>query len=104
MTRRKLPMAALAAALLALGGAALAPATADAQAATLLRLRAGAPLGERLQVDSSGAFTAFGFVRDVGNTSGCAAQLNATGAGTRFMWLPCRGSLRFGRVPVGQTN
>jgi trimeric autotransporter adhesin len=25
----------------------------------------------------------------------------ASGAGTRFMWHPCRGSLRFGRAPVG---
>ncbi len=45
-----------------------------------------------------------GFVRDVGNTTGCAQYLPATGSGTRFMWLPCRGSLRFGRVPTGQTN
>jgi len=104
MTNRKRSLAAVAAALLALGGAALAPTQADAQAATLLKLRAGTPLGERFQVDSSGAFTAFGFVRDVGNTSGCAAQLNASGAGTRFMWIPCRGSVRFGRVPTAQTN
>ncbi|HEU4451991.1 MAG TPA: tail fiber domain-containing protein, partial [Longimicrobium sp.] len=101
MTHRKTIMAAVSAALLALGGAALAPAPADAQAATLLRLRAGSPLGERFQVDSSGAFTAYGFVRDVGNTAGCAAQLNASGAGTRFMWIPCRGSVRFGRAPIG---
>ena len=58
----------------------------------------------RFQVDSSGAFVAYGFVRDVGNTTGCAAQIPATGAGTRFMWHPCRGSIRFGRVPTGQTN
>jgi hypothetical protein len=28
----------------------------------------------------------------------------ASGAGTRFMWVPCRGSVRFGRVPTAQTN
>lgn len=77
---------------------------AAAQSATLLRLRAGTPLAERLRVDSSGAFVAYGFVRDVGNTAGCAAQIPASGAGTRFMWHPCRGSLRFGRVPTGQTS
>ena len=84
--------------------AALEAAPAQAQSPTLLRLRAGTPLGDRFRVDSSGTFVAHGFVRDVGNTSGCAAQLPASGAGTRFMWLPCRGSLRFGRVPVGQSN
>lgn len=77
---------------------------ADAQSSTLLRLRAGSPASERFRVDSSGAFVAFGFVRDVGNTTGCAAQVPATGAGTRFMWHPCRGALRFGRVPTAQTN
>jgi hypothetical protein len=99
MSNRTLAAAALAAALLA--GAAPA---AHGQAATLLKLRAGSPLGERFRVDSSGAFVAYGFVRDVGNTTGCAAQVPATGAGTRFEWHPCRGSLRFGRVPTGQTN
>jgi hypothetical protein len=59
---------------------------------------------DRFRVDSSGAFVAYGFVRDVGNTTGCAAQVPATGAGTRFEWHPCRGSLRFGRVPTAQTN
>jgi hypothetical protein len=77
---------------------------AHGQAATLLEMQAGAPLGDRFQVDSSGAFTAYGFVRDVGNTTGCAAQMMASGAGTRFMWVPCRGSVRFGRVPTAQTN
>jgi hypothetical protein len=70
----------------------------------LLQLQAGSPTGDRMRVDSSGAFVAYGFVRDVGNTTGCAAQMQATGAGTRFMWIPCRGALRFGRVPTGQTN
>ncbi|WP_420128185.1 tail fiber domain-containing protein [Longimicrobium sp.] len=74
---------------------------AHGQASTLLEMQAGGPLGDRFQVDSSGAFTAYGFVRDVGNTSGCAAQLMASGAGTRFMWIPCRGSVRFGRAPIG---
>lgn len=78
--------------------------SAEAQSAVLIRARAGAPLGDRFRVDSSGAFVAYGFVRDVGNTTGCAAQVPATGAGTRFMWHPCRGSLRFGRVPTAQTN
>src|SRR5436190_10907885 len=82
----------------------LAPAAASAQSPTLLNLRAGAVPASRMRVDSSGALVAYGFVRDVGNTTGCAAQLPATGAGTRFMWIPCRGSVRFGRVPTGQTN
>ena len=90
-----LPAAAAAALLL---GAAPA---ADAQSDVLLRLRAGSPLTERFRVDSSGAFVAFGFVRDVGNTTGCAAQLPASGAGTRFLWHPCRGAVRFGRAPIG---
>lgn len=76
----------------------------QAQADVLLQLTSGSPAGDRFRADSSGAFVAFGFVRDVGNTSGCAAQIPASGSGTRFMWHPCRGSLRFGRVPVGQTN
>lgn len=78
--------------------------TVEGQAAQLLQLEAGTPLTNRLVVDSSGAFVAHGFARDVGNTTGCAAQIPATGAGTRFMWHPCRGSLRFGRVPIGQTS
>lgn len=94
------PFAAAAAAVLL----ALSAVPADAQSGTLLRLRAGSPLGERFRVDSSGAFVAFGFARDVGNTTGCEAQNPASGAGTRFVWHPCRGSLRFGRVPVGQSN
>jgi hypothetical protein len=77
---------------------------AQAQSPILLQLRAGAVLGDRFRVDSSGAFVAYGFVRDVGNTTGCAAQLPASGAGTRFEWHPCRGSVRFGRVPTAQTN
>ncbi|HEX5726414.1 MAG TPA: tail fiber domain-containing protein [Longimicrobiaceae bacterium] len=88
-------------AVLAAGVLGLAVETAAAQSPVLLRLRAGAPLGERFRVDSSGAFVAFGFVRDVGNTTGCAAQLPASGAGTRFLWHPCRGAVRFGRAPIG---
>ena len=72
-----------------------------AQEEILLRARAGLVPSDRIRVDSSGAFTAYGFVRDVGNTTGCTAQLNTTGAGTRFMWIPCRGSVRFGRAPIG---
>jgi trimeric autotransporter adhesin len=87
--------------LLAAGAAALAlGGTLQAQAPVLLRLRAGAVLGDRFRVDSSGAFVAYGFVRDVGGSTGCAAQLPATGAGTRFEWHPCRGSIRFGRAPA----
>jgi hypothetical protein len=92
---------------LALAAALALPALAtalSAQSPTLLQLRAGSPLSDRFRVDSSGAFVAYGFVRDVGNTTGCAAQLPASGAGTRFEWHPCRGSVRFGRVPTAQTN
>jgi hypothetical protein len=74
---------------------------AAAQSPVLLDLESGAPAGDRFRVDSSGAFVAFGFVRDVGNTTGCAAQLPASGAGTRFLWHPCRGAVRFGRAPIG---
>lgn len=75
---------------------------AGAQSPVLLDVEA--PAGDRFVVDSSGAFVAHGFMRDVGNTTGCAAQMQASGAGTRFMWIPCRGSVRFGRVPTAQTN
>lgn len=89
--------------LLALVAAALLCAVpqAHAQAPTLLEMQAGSPLSDRFQTDSSGAFTAYGFVRDVGASAGCAAQEMASGAGTRFMWVPCRGAVRFGRAPVG---
>jgi hypothetical protein len=80
---------------------ALAPAALSAQANILLELRSGAVLSDRFRVDSSGAFVAYGFVRDVLSGTGCAAQIPATGASTRFEWHPCRGSLRFGRVPSG---
>ncbi len=86
-----------------LGIAALAP-HAGAQSGVLLDLEAGAVLSDRFRVDSSGAFVAYGFVRDVSSGTGCAAQIPATGAGTRFMWHPCRGAVRFGRVPAGQTD
>jgi hypothetical protein len=49
----------------------------------------------------SGGFVMSGYARDVGNTTGCASFIPATGAGTRFMWHPCRGSVRFGRAPIG---
>ena len=87
--------------LLAAAAVLLAVDAASAQQPTLLRLRAGAPPADRFRVDSSGAFVAYGFVRDVGNTTGCAAQIPATGAGTRFLWHPCRGAVRFGRAPIG---
>ncbi len=74
----------------------------EAQSPVLIRARAGAVLGDRFRVDSSGAFVAYGFMRDVGNTTGCAAQHpTGGGAGTFFFWHPCRGSVRFGRVPQG---
>jgi trimeric autotransporter adhesin len=75
-----------------------------AQSATLLQLQAGAQLGDRFKADSGGGFVAYGLVKDAGSTSACASQIPAMGAGTRFMWYPCRGSVRFGRVPAGQTN
>lgn len=78
---------------------------AAAQSPILIQARAGAVESDRFRVDSSGAFVAYGFVRDVGNTTGCAAQHpTGGGAGTFFFWHPCRGSVRFGRVPTAQTN
>src|SRR5690606_22341931 len=62
------------------------------------------PLTSVLQLDANAGFVIRGFARDVGNTTGCAPFIPATGEGTRFLWHPCRGSLRFGRVPVGQAN
>lgn len=56
------------------------------------------------EVKQDGAFVSRGFVRDVGNTTGCAPFHPAGGAGTVFFWHPCRGSVRFGRVPTAQTN
>jgi len=91
-------------ALVVAAGVALPALATPLPAQILLQLKAGAPLSDRFRVDSSGAFVAYGFVRDVGNTTGCAAQVPATGAGTRFEWHPCRGSVRFGRVPTAQTN
>lgn len=65
----------------------------------------GAPTeGERFRFDSYGNILATGFVMDVGNTTGAAYQIPATGPGTRFMWFAARGSLRFGRVPAGRTD
>jgi hypothetical protein len=74
---------------------------AQAQSLELLELQSGVSPSDRFQADSSGAFVAYGFVRDVGNTTGCAAQMQASGTGTRFMWIPCRGAVRFGRAPIG---
>jgi hypothetical protein len=96
MNPRRLAAASLAAAALLLGAG-----TAPAQSNILLQLRSGAVVSDRFRVDSSGAFVAYGFARDVLSGTGCAAQIPATGASTRFEWHPCRGSLRFGRVPVG---
>lgn len=62
------------------------------------------PARDVFTINNDGGFVAYGFVRDVGNTTGCAAWLPATGAGTRFLWDSCRGSVRFGRVPTAQTN
>jgi trimeric autotransporter adhesin len=94
--KSRIPAALLTAALLLGATPAL-----HAQSSILLQLRAGLVLGDRFRVDSSGAFVAYGFVRDVGNTTGCAAQLPASGTGTRFLWHPCRGAVRFGRAPIG---
>jgi hypothetical protein len=80
---------------------AAAASQAHAQSLELLQLQSGSPATDRFRADSSGAFVAFGFMRDVGNTTGCLAQQQASGAGTRFMWIPCRGSVRFGRAPIG---
>lgn len=74
----------------------------SAQSPTLLDIRNSTDL-PRFAVDSSGAFVAHGFVRDAGFTSQCAAQIPASGSGTRFMWHPCRGAVRFGRMPTGQS-
>jgi hypothetical protein len=75
---------------------------AAAQSPVLVQARAGAVESDRFRVDSSGAFVAYGFMRDVGNTAGCAAQHpTGGGAGTFFFWHPCRGSVRFGRAPIG---
>lgn len=82
----------------------LLPTGAAAQSAVLMQLDNGTPARQAFRVDSSGAFVAYGFMRDAGNTTGCAAQLPTTGPGTRFMWHPCRGSVRFGRVPMGRTD
>jgi hypothetical protein len=83
----------LAATLLTAGAAAAA-----AQSNVLLQLRSGLVPSDRFRVDSSGAFAAYGLARDVITGTGCAAQVPATGAGTRFEWHPCRAALRFGRV------
>jgi hypothetical protein len=64
----------------------------------------GSPRSSVFRILHSGGFSLAGFAQDVGNTTGCASKIPATGAGTRFMWFPCRGSLRFGRVPTGQTD
>jgi len=85
----------------ALLATALTATAAAAQSNILLQLRSGAVVSDRFRVDSSGAFVAYGFVRDVLSGTGCAAQIPATGASTRFEWHPCRGSVRFGRVPAG---
>lgn len=56
------------------------------------------------EVRQDGAFVARGLARDVGNTTGCAPFAPVSGAGTYFFWHPCRGAVRFGRVPTGQTS
>ena len=93
-----------------LAAAALLAASAASAQTSAFDVEATYPIGPTptthtaFQVNTDGAFVARGFVRDVGNTTGCAPFLPATGAGTRFMWDPCRGAVRFGRVPFGQTN
>ena len=63
-------------------------------------------VSDRFRVDSSGAFVAYGFARDVLSGTGCAAQIPATGASTRFEWHPCRGSVRsaWGAASGGSTS
>ena len=51
-----------------------------------------------LKLLHDGGLVLSGFARDAGLTADCAAQIPATGAGTRLMWHPCRGAFRFGRV------
>lgn len=53
---------------------------------------------ETFRFDTVGNILAIGRVLDVGNTTGAANKIPATGAGTRFMWFAPRGSLRFGRA------
>ena len=53
---------------------------------------------EAFRFDTVGNILAVGRVLDVGNTTGAANKIPATGAGTRFMWFAPRGSLRFGRA------
>lgn len=53
---------------------------------------------EAFRFDTVGNILAVGKVLDVGNTTGAANKIPATGAGTRFMWFAPRGALRFGRA------
>lgn len=93
----------LALALLAMAG------VAHAQSEPALEIQGTRPDAAPLEhvafeVRQDGAFIARGLVRDVGNTLGCAPFAPMSGAGTYFFWHPCRGSVRFGRVPTAQTN
>lgn len=71
------------------------------------------PTGTPLVDVSEGAFNPFqlypdgtvvmsGFEKDLGAGLQCAPPVS--GAGTRFMWIPSHGSLRFGRVAVGGSD
>lgn len=102
----RLPILRAAGALLACSVAGVALAQ-SAPVQSLLGLPAyPAPVAERpaFEVRDDGAFVAYGYMRNVGNTTGCAPFLPASGAGTRFLWHPCRGAVRFGRVPSGAAS
>jgi len=76
------------------------PATLAAQSDILIQARSGSPQSDRFRVDSAGGLVALGAAMGMG--ANCV--IPASGSGTRFMWYPCRGSFRFGRVPSGGTN
>lgn len=59
--------------------------------------------GEGFRMDSLGNLLAVGRALDNGSVP-LVGKIPAEGAGTRFMWYPSRGSLRFGRVPVGSST
>ena len=76
---------------------AAAPPALAAQSDILIQARSGTPMGDRFRVDSAGGLIALG-------VAGGNCTIPASGSGTRFMWYPCRGAFRFGRVPDAQFN
>ena len=89
---KRVPVTALAAAVLALLSAAPA---AQAQSDILLRLRSGSPLGDRFRVDSAGGFVAI--------TKLGIGIIPASGNGDRLMWHPFKAAFRAGGIGVGGT-